>query len=197
MAVDPLLTIDNLRTYFFLDEGVVRAVDGIDLVIPRGETLCLVGESGCGKSMAAFSLLRLLAPPGRIVGGAITLHQQQGDIELTGLAEDGKAMRRIRGREIAMIFQEPMTSLSPVHTVGSQILEMVRLHSGLPAHEAKAHAVTMMERVGIPDADRRFRQYAFEMSGGLRQRAMIAMALSCTPALLIADEPTTALDVTI
>jgi len=194
---DNLLTIENLHTHFFLDEGIVRAVDGIDLAIPRGTTLCLVGESGCGKSVAAFSVLRLISSPGRIVEGKITLHRQQGDIDLTALKDDGEAIRKIRGREIAMIFQEPMTSLSPVHTVGEQILEMVTLHSGMSKAGAKAHAVKSMERVGIPDAARRFHQFPHEMSGGLRQRAMIAMALSCSPSLLIADEPTTALDVTI
>ncbi len=195
--MEALLTIDNLQTHFFLDEGVVRAVDGIDLVIPRGATLGLVGESGCGKSVAALSLLRLISPPGRIVAGKIILHRQQGDMELTALDDEGEAMRRIRGEEIAMIFQEPMTSLSPVHTIGDQIIEMVLLHLRMKKAAAKAYVLKMMERVGISDAERRYRQYPYEMSGGLRQRAMIAMALCCKPSLLIADEPTTALDVTI
>ena len=196
--MDPLLTIDDLRTYFFLDEGTVRAVDGVDLVVPRGTTVGLVGESGCGKSVTAYSVLRLVSPPGRIVSGRIVLHDRRGrDVVLTSLADEGEAIRRIRGAEIAMIFQEPMTSLSPVHTVGSQIMEAVRLHTDRTRAEARAHAVRMMARVGVPDAGRRFGQYPHEMSGGLRQRAMIAMALACRPSLLIADEPTTALDVTI
>ena len=194
--MDQLLTIENLQTHFLLDEGIVRAVDGINLVIPRGKTVCLLGESGCGKSMAALSVLRLISPPGRIVAGKVTLHRTPS-VELTALGEESEKMRRIRGKEIAMIFQEPMTSLSPVHAIGEQILEMVRLHAGLTKPAAKARALQAMERVGIPDAVRRFRQYPHEMSGGLRQRAMIAMALSCSPSLLIADEPTTALDVTI
>ena len=196
--MDPLLTIDDLRTYFFLDEGTVRAVDGVDLVVPRGTTVGLVGESGCGKSVTAYSVLRLVSPPGRIVSGRIVLHDRRGrDVVLTSLADEGEAIRRIRGAEIAMIFQEPMTSLSPVHTVGSQIMEAVRLHTDRTRAEARAHAVRMMARVGVPDAGRRFGQYPHEMSGGLRQRAMIAMALACRPSLLIADEPTTALDVTV
>jgi len=193
----PLLTIEGLKTHFFLDEGTVRAVEGVDLVVPRGTTLGLVGESGCGKSVTAFSILRLISPPGRIVAGRIVLHRRDGDVALTDLKEDGEAIRRIRGREISMIFQEPMTSLSPVHTVGNQIVEAVTLHTPKRGAEARAHAVHMLGRVGIPDPDRRFRQYPHEMSGGMRQRAMIAMALSCRPSLLIADEPTTALDVTI
>jgi oligopeptide/dipeptide ABC transporter ATP-binding protein len=218
--MEKLLTIENLKTYFFLDEGTVRAVDGVDLVIPRGTTLAIVGESGCGKSITAFSILRLISPPGRIVSGKITLHRKGGsacappsgkevitasetsvvateDIDLTALPEDSDAIRRVRGHEIAMIFQEPMTSLSPVHTVGAQIMEAVTLHTTLRGEAAKQRAIEMMERVGIPDALRRFREYPHELSGGLRQRAMIAMALSCRPSLLIADEPTTALDVTI
>jgi peptide/nickel transport system ATP-binding protein len=197
MRLDPLLTINNLHVHFYLDEGVVRAVDGFDLTIPRGATVCLVGESGCGKSVAALAILRLLSPPGRIVNGAITLQREAGRVELTTLGDESAAMRRIRGKEIAMIFQEPMTALSPVHAIGNQILEMVLLHSGLKHAAAKARAINIMERVGIPDAARRFRQYPYEMSGGLRQRVMIAMALSCAPSLLIADEPTTALDVTL
>ncbi|KPJ70904.1 MAG: peptide ABC transporter ATPase [Planctomycetes bacterium DG_20] len=196
--MDPLLTIRDLRTYFFLDEGTVRAVDGVDLVVPRGTTVGLVGESGCGKSVTAYSVLRLISPPGRIVSGAIVLHDSGGeDVVLTSLAQEGRAIRRIRGHRIAMIFQEPMTSLSPVHTVGGQIGEAVRLHTDRSRADARAHAIRMMAHVGIPDAARRYRQYPHEMSGGLRQRAMIAMALACRPALLIADEPTTALDVTI
>ena len=193
----PILTIQNLHTYFFLDEGTVRAVDGVNLEIPRGKTLCLVGESGCGKSITAFSLLQMIQQPGRIVDGQIALHRENQPLGLTALAPDGKQMRQIRGSEIAMIFQEPMTSLSPVHSVGSQIAEAIRLHTKSKKKEARDRAIHIMERVGISDASRRYSAYPHEMSGGLRQRAMIAMALSCQPTLLIADEPTTALDVTI
>ena len=196
-VVKPLLTIQDLHTYFFLDEGPVRAVVGVSLVIPRATTLGVVGESGCGKSVTAFSVLRLVSSPGQIVSGEIILHRDGKDVALTDLEQDGNHMRQIRGKEIAMIFQEPMTSMSPVHTIGNQIMEAVRLHSNMARPEAQAHTIGMMERVGIPDATRRFKQYPHEMSGGLRQRAMIAMALSCRPSLLIADEPTTALDVTV
>ena len=195
--MDSLITIRGLKTRFFLDEGTVRAVDGVDLDIPKGRTIGVVGESGCGKSVMAFSILRLVSNPGRIVAGSIALHREEGDLDLTGLDEDGPEIRDLRGREIAMIFQEPMTSLSPVHTVGSQIMEAILLHTDLSKAEARAHTVEMMEWVGIPDSERRFKAFPHQLSGGLRQRIMIAMALSCRPALLIADEPTTALDVTI
>jgi len=195
--METLLTIGDLHTHFFLDEGTVRAVNGVNLQIPRGKTVALVGESGCGKSVTAFSILRLVSSPGKIVSGEIVLHNKDGGIDLTKLKEDGTAIRQIRGKEIAMIFQEPMTSLSPVHTVGSQVMEAVILHTDMKKAAAKTHAVHMMSRVGIPNAGERFRQYPHEMSGGLRQRVVIAMALSCQPSLLIADEPTTALDVTI
>ena len=195
--LDNVLTINNLKTHFFLDEGTVRAVDGVTMDIPRGKTVGIVGESGCGKSVTAFSALRLVSSPGRIVAGEIVLHRSDRAIRLTDLDEEGEDIRAIRGHEIAMIFQEPMTSLSPVHTVGFQIVEAIRLHLDLRGEEARSLAVNMLDRVGIPDAERRFAQYPHEMSGGMRQRVMIAMALSCRPALLIADEPTTALDVTI
>jgi len=194
---ESLLTIRDLKTYFFLDEGTVRAVDGVDLEIPRGTTVGLVGESACGKSVTALSILRLISHPGRIVAGRIVLHRNSQAVVLTDLKEECPAIREIRGKEIAMIFQEPMTSLSPVHTVGNQITEAIALHTPRRGAVARSHAVQMLGRVGIPDAKRRFRQYPHEMSGGMRQRAMIAMALSCRPSLLIADEPTTALDVTI
>jgi peptide/nickel transport system ATP-binding protein len=195
---DPLVTVRGLRTQFPLDEGTVHAVDGVDLTVPRGRTLCVVGESGCGKSITAFSIMRMLASPGRIVDGTITLHHPVGSqVVLTDLAEDSAEMRAIRGRDVAMVFQEPMTSLSPVHTVGSQIAEAVLLHTDEDKEGARRVAIDTMRRVGIPDPERRFGEYPHELSGGLRQRAMIAMALSCQPALLIADEPTTALDVTI
>ncbi len=195
--LDKVLTINNLKTHFFLDEGTVRAVDGVTMDIPRGKTVGIVGESGCGKSVTAFSALRLVSSPGQIVEGEIVLHRPDREIYLTDLDEEGEDIRAIRGHEIAMIFQEPMTSLSPVHTVGFQIVEAIRLHLDLRGEEARSLAVNMLDRVGIPDAERRFAQYPHEMSGGMRQRVMIAMALSCRPALLIADEPTTALDVTI
>jgi oligopeptide/dipeptide ABC transporter ATP-binding protein len=192
-----LLTINNLHTEFALDAGTIRAVRGLDLAVPRGETVCLVGESGCGKSIAALSVLRLVPAPGKIVAGSILFEQAGGAVELTQLAENGRAMRGIRGKEIAMIFQEPMTSLSPVHSIGNQIIEVVLLHTPLRGKAAKARVLKVMARVGIPAAARRFGQFPHELSGGLRQRAVIAMALACEPALLIADEPTTALDVTI
>ena len=195
--MESIVSILGLETHFLLDEGTVRAVDGVDLEIRRGRTLCLVGESGCGKSITALSMLGMIAPPGSIVAGRVILHRDDADVALTDLDEDGEEIRAIRGRDIAMIFQEPMTSLSPVHSVGSQIKEAVELHTDMRRSAARKHAVRMMEHVGIPDAERRFDHYPHQMSGGLRQRAMIAMALSCRPSLLIADEPTTALDVTI
>ena len=179
-----LLTIHNLRTYFFLDEGTVRAVDGVSLQIPRGKTVAIVGESGCGKSVTAFSILRLVSPPGQIVSGEIVLHRSDGDVVLTNLEEDGKAIRGIRGKEIAMIFQEPMTSLSPVHTVGKQIMEAVRLHTQMRKTEAKLHAIHMMEQVDIPNPKGRFDQYPHEMSGGLRQRAVIALDVTIQAQIL-------------
>ena len=197
MFTDSLISIQGLQTRFFLDEGIVRAVDGVDLEIPRGRTLGVVGESGCGKSVMAFSILKMISYPGRIVGGRIIYRPDGQEIDLTALDDDSPEIRAIRGGEIAMIFQEPMTSLSPVHTIGSQIMESLQLHTDLPKAEAREKTIQMMEWVGIPDPRRRFKSYPHEMSGGLRQRVMIAMALCCSPSLLIADEPTTALDVTI
>ncbi len=186
-----LLDVRNLKTFFFTPGGLVKAVGGIDFTIDRGETLALVGESGCGKSMTALSLLRLVPEPGRIVEGDITFSGEN----LLRLPEG--EMRRIRGNQIAMIFQEPMTSLNPVFRIGDQIAEVLVMHKGLPAREAMATASELLHRVGIPDASRRVREYPHQLSGGMRQRVMIAMALACDPRLLIADEPTTALDVTI
>jgi peptide/nickel transport system ATP-binding protein len=195
MQPEPLLEVRGLRTHFELDDGVVKAVDGVDLTIHRGRTLAVVGESGCGKSMTARSILRLVERPGRIVGGQVLLHGEKGDpVDLLSAPE--KDLRRVRWNDIAMVFQEPMTSLSLVHTVGSQIVEAVRLHEKVGKAEARDRAVQMLGRVGIPNPQKRIDSYPFEMSGGMRQRAMIAMALSCRPRLLIADEPTTALDVT-
>ena len=187
-----ILTVRDLRTHFFTEDGVVRAVDGVSLTVGARQTFALVGESGCGKSVTALSIMRLVPdPPGKIVSGEITL---EGD-SLTGLTE--RQMRSVRGGRVAMIFQEPMTSLNPVFTIGSQIVEAIDLHRKLPRRAAKGLAVEMLAQVGIPDPARRFKEYPHQLSGGMRQRAMIAMALSCDPELLIADEPTTALDVTI
>jgi oligopeptide/dipeptide ABC transporter ATP-binding protein len=195
----PLLQIDNLKTYFHTHDGVVRAVDGVTLDVRPGETLGLVGESGCGKSVTAHSLLRLLPPKvSRIVDGAMRFRRRSGEIvDLAQLDPRGPLIRSIRGNEIAMIFQEPMTSLSPVHTVGSQIAEAVELHQRVGKREALERAIEMLAQVGIGNPRQRSEEYPHQFSGGMRQRAMIAMALSCNPSLLIADEPTTALDVTI
>jgi oligopeptide/dipeptide ABC transporter ATP-binding protein len=187
-----LLEIQDLQTHFVTDAGTVRAVDGVSLTVRKGETLGVVGESGCGKSVTALSVLRLIPnPPGRIVGGKILLDGRN----LLDLPED--EMRKVRGGSISMIFQEPMTSLNPVFTVGDQIAEGIRLHQRLSKRDSWNKAIEMLRLVRIPDADRRVKEYPHQMSGGMRQRVMIAMALSCNPHLLIADEPTTALDVTI
>ena len=186
----PVLEVGDLRTWFHTGAGVGRAVDGLSFHLGRGETLGLVGESGCGKSVAALSVLRLVAPPGRIEGGRVRFRGR----DLLGLAEE--EMRGLRGREIAMIFQEPMTSLNPVLTCGDQIAEAVRRHQAAGRQEARERAVEMMRRVGIPAPEQRVDEYPHQLSGGMRQRVMIAMALSCDPEVLIADEPTTALDVT-
>ena len=186
---DLVLDVKNLRTVFFTNSGLFKAVDDISFTVKRGETLAIVGESGCGKSVTALSLMRLVPdPPGRIVGGSISL--EGTDL----LALDDAEMRKIRGNRISMIFQEPMTSLNPVMRIGDQIVEAVRLHRHLSSKEAQTVAVEMLRLVRIPEPARRAREYPHQLSGGMRQRAMIAMALICKPALLIADEPTTALD---
>src|SRR5512142_1696237 len=193
----PLLSVRHLKTYFFQDEGTVKAVDGATFDVYPGKTLGIVGESGCGKSVTAQSILRIVDQPGRIVSGEIVLRRANGDeIDLTRLHPNSKEIRAIRGAEIGLVFQEPMTSFSPVHTVGNQITEAIRLHCGANDRAARERAIEALRQVGIPKPDRRIDEYAFELSGGLRQRAMIAVALSCNPRLLIADEPATALDVT-
>ncbi len=194
-ANDTLIDVQNLRTYFPTDEGMVKAVDDVSLRIGRGKTLGLVGESGCGKSVTAMSIIRLISPPGRIAGGRITMHSRGRTLPLSELPE--RELRQIRGSRISMIFQEPMTSLNPVFTIGQQIGEAVRLHQKVGKAEARTRAIDMLRKVKIPVPERRINEYPHQMSGGMRQRVMIAMALSCHPELLIADEPTTALDVTI
>jgi oligopeptide/dipeptide ABC transporter ATP-binding protein len=195
----PLLAIDNLKTYFTTLDGVVRAVDGVSFEIMPGKTLGLVGESGCGKSVTAASVMRLLPKrSSRIVEGEIRFQRAGGEIvDLASVNPDGSLIRSIRGNEISQIFQEPLTSLSPVHTVGSQVAETIALHQRVGKTEARERTIDLLRQVGIPNADQRFDEYPHQFSGGMRQRAMIAMALSCNPRLLIADEPTTALDVTI
>ena len=213
----PILSVRDLKTYFFPDEGTVRAVDGASFDVFPGQTLGIVGESGCGKSVTARSILRIVERPGRIVGGEIILRQDAGrrdavpstegddlepslgrarEVDLARLDEEGRRMRAIRGGVIWLVFQEPMTSFSPVHTVGNQIVEAILFHRRVGHRKARDRAIELLKRVGIPRAEQRMDEYAFQLSGGLRQRAMIAMALSCDPILLIADEPTTALDVT-
>lgn len=187
-----LLEVQDLKTYFYTFEGVARAVNGVSYHLDKGEALGIVGESGCGKSVTAASIMRIVPdPPGKIVGGHIYFHGE----DLTRLSQ--KAMRRIRGSRIAMIFQEPMSSLNPVFTIGNQIAEMFTLHKGMNKKEGLEAAAEMLERVQIPAPHKRIHEYPHQLSGGMRQRAMIAMALACDPELLIADEPTTALDVTV
>src|SRR5256885_10815436 len=198
----PLLSVRNLKTYFSQDEGTVKAVDGVNLDLYPGATLGIVGESGCGKSVTARSILRIVDRPGRIVDGEIWFRRPPVNggpartVNLAQLEPNGQEMRAIRGAEIALIFQEPMSSFSPVHSVGSQIVEAILLHQPVSRREARDKAIEMLRRVGVSSPEQRVDQLSNQLSGGLRQRAMIAMALSCHPTLLIADEPTTALDVT-
>jgi len=204
MNKDVLLEIKDLKISFPLDEGVIRAVEGVDLIVRRGEVLGVVGESGCGKSITAQSILRIIPSPGRIDSGQILFHptsqldgKGNGVVDLAKLNPTGAEIRNIRGKDIAMIFQEPMSSFSPVHTIGSQISEAILLHQMVSPAQAREMTIELLRLVGISGAEQRVDNYPHQFSGGMRQRAMIAMALSCTPSLLIADEPTTALDVTI
>ncbi|MGC9522019.1 MAG: ABC transporter ATP-binding protein [Anaerolineae bacterium] len=197
---DTIVDVRDLHTYFFTDLGVARALNGVTYSIPRGKVLGIVGESGCGKSVTALSIMQLVQPPGRIVKGEIVLHRRNGsrqeDVVITDLNRHSSEMRRIRGADIGMIFQEPMTSLNPVYKVGDQIGEAILLHQGVDEDEARNLSIEILRRVGMPSPERVADNYPHQLSGGMRQRAMIALGLSCAPALLIADEPTTALDVT-
>ncbi|WP_226004885.1 ABC transporter ATP-binding protein [Natrinema salinisoli] len=207
MSSEPLLRVENLKTQFFTEAGTVRAVDGISFEVREGEIVGLVGESGAGKSVASMSLLRLVESPGEIVGGEITYKGEtifgleegpDGELrERDDMLSNEEIRTRIRGNEIAVIFQDPMESLNPVFTVGGQLREFIELNRGLPKDEAKAEAIDMLREVGIPDPEERYEEYPHQFSGGMRQRVLIAMALACEPSLIIADEPTTALDVTV
>ena len=192
------LEIRDMKTYFFLDEGILKAVDGVSLTVGDRETIGIIGESGCGKSVMSKSIMRLVTKPGEIVKGTALLNRKDGSmVDIFALEPDSPELRSIRGNEIAMIFQEPMTAFSPVYTIGHQISEMVALHTDLDRAKTRERVVGLLNRVGISNPSQRYDQYPHELSGGMRQRAMIALALSCNPKIILADEPTTALDVTI
>ena len=193
-----LLEVIDLRTYFHTEQGLLKAVNGVSFTVRQGEALGIVGESGCGKSITVRSVMRLIQPPGEIVDGRIIYHQENGDVvDVTALSPRGRKIRDLRGGDIAMIFQEPMTSLSPIYTIGEQIVEAVVVHQNVSKRKARERAIELLRRVNIAAPEKRVDAFQHEISGGMRQRAMIALALSCNPRLLIADEPTTALDVTI
>ena len=197
-TADAVLEVQSLKTYFYTEEGEIPAVDGVTFKLRRGRILAIVGESGCGKSVTAYSILRLIQKPGKIMDGKIILYpKDRPSIDITSLGENEDLLYEVRGGLISMIFQEPMTALSPVHTIGNQIMEAILLHQDVTKGEAREISIEMLTKVGIPGAEKRIDQYPHELSGGMRQRAVIAMALVCNPELLIADEPTTALDVTI
>jgi len=198
MQDQTVISVKNLKTYFYTNQRCNKAINGISMDIKRGKTLCIVGESGCGKSVTASSIMQLLPKLSRIEEGEIIYHSEdRGDIKIHELERNGKEMRSLRGQDIAMIFQDPMTALNPVYTVGWQIVEMIRAHENISKKEAKARALKLLKDMGIPYPEKRIDEYPHQFSGGMRQRAMIAMAMSCNPKVLIADEPTTALDVTI
>lgn len=197
MEQDKIISVKNLKTYFYTNERCNRALNGVSFDIRKGRTICVVGESGCGKSVTAASIMQLLPDLSRIEEGSITYYTEKEEIRIDELAKNGKKMRSIRGGDIAMIFQDPMTALNPVYTVGFQISENLRAHTSMSRKEAHRRSVELLTQMGIPNPEQRVNEYPHQFSGGMRQRAMIAMAMSCNPKVLIADEPTTALDVTI
>ncbi|NCA99615.1 MAG: ABC transporter ATP-binding protein [Clostridia bacterium] len=197
MDLKPVITVDNLRTYFYNDKRCNKVLNGISFKLFKGRTLCVVGESGCGKSVTASSIMQLLPVLSRIESGSITYHGDKNDIRIDQLERNGKTIRKLRGSDLAMIFQDPMTALNPVYTIGWQIMENLKYHTSLNMKERRKKAIDLLEQMGVSNPGKRVDQYPHELSGGMRQRAMIAMAMSCNPKVLIADEPTTALDVTI
>ena len=197
MEERPIITVNNLQTYFYTNQRCNKAINGVSFQINKGKTLCIVGESGCGKSVTASSIMQLLPRLSRIENGEIIYHHESGDIHIEQLERNGKDMRALRGKDIAMIFQDPMTNLNPVYTIGYQIMENILAHEKVTKKEARARTLELLTLMGIPFPEKRIDEYPHQFSGGMRQRAMIAMAMSCQPKVLIADEPTTALDVTI